>query len=170
MSYFKERVNKRFLLHSCKAVVFILVILGLLFALSPVFMPKTNKDLRDSSANGILAEPAGTIDVIIVGDSEAYCTFIPLQMWNDYGITSYVCGTPKQTLDYSEDFLRKAFKSQKPKVVVLETNSVSALLFLSRLMNGFLFTDIMIAGKSFPYRIFHLMSIMIILRMIRDIV
>ena len=85
MSYFKERVNKRFLLHSCKAVVFILVILGLLFALSPVFMPKTNKDLRDSSANGILAEPAGTIDVIIVGDSEAYCTFIPLQMWNDYG-------------------------------------------------------------------------------------
>ncbi len=51
-------------------------------------MPKTNKDLRDSSANGILAEPAGTIDVIIVGDSEAYCTFIPLEMWNDYGITS----------------------------------------------------------------------------------
>ena len=131
MSYFKERVNKRFLLHSCKAVVFILVILGLLFALSPVFMPKTNKDLRDSSANGILAEPAGTIDVIIVGDSEAYCTFIPLQMWNDYGITSYVCGTPKQTLDYSEDFLRKAFKSQKPKVVVLETNAIFRKFSLS---------------------------------------
>lgn len=124
MSYFQERVNRRLVIHGIQAVTFVLIVFVLLFALSPVFMPKTNKDLRDSSANGILAEPAGTIDVIIVGDSESYCTFIPLQIWKNHGITSYVCGTPKQTLDYSEDFLKKAFTSQKPKLVVLETNAI----------------------------------------------
>ncbi len=124
MNYFKERINKRFVIHGIRFVVFVLIIAALLFALSPIFHPKTNKDLRDSSANGILGEPAGTIDVVIVGDSESYSSFIPLQMWNDYGITSYVCGTPKQTLDYSEDFLRKAFQRQQPKLVVLETNAI----------------------------------------------
>ena len=124
MSYFKERMNKRLVTHSIQAVAFFLIVAILLFALSFVFMPKTNKELRDSSANGILAEPAGTIDVVIVGDSESFCTFIPLQMWKDYGITSYVCGTPMQTLDYSADFLRKAFERQKPKLVVLETNAI----------------------------------------------
>ncbi|MDE6110707.1 MAG: SGNH/GDSL hydrolase family protein [Eubacterium sp.] len=124
MSYFKERINKRLLIHSIQAVAFFLIVAFLLFALSFIFMPKTNKDLRDKSANGILAEPAGTIDVVIVGDSESFCSFIPLQLWNDYGITSYVCGTPMQTLDYSADFLRKAFENQKPKLVVLETNAI----------------------------------------------
>lgn len=124
MNYFKERINKRFFINGFKIIAFILIVAIILFGISPVFMPKTNKDLRDKSANGILAEPANSIDVIIVGDSESYSTFIPLQIWNDYGITSYVCGTPKQTLAYSTDFLTKAFETQKPKLVVLETNSI----------------------------------------------
>lgn len=124
MKYFKERIHMRFIKHSMQAVAFILIVLLILFVLSPVFMPKTNKDLKDRTANGILAEPFGTIDLVIVGDSESYSSFIPLQMWKDYGITSYVCGTPSQTLDYSEDFLRKAFENQKPKLVVLETNAI----------------------------------------------
>ena len=124
MSYFKERFNKRLLKNGFKAVIFVLIIAVILVVISPVFMPKTNKELRDKSANGFLAEPTNTIDVLIVGDSESYSTFIPLQIWNDYGISSYVCGTPSQTLAYSEDFLRRAFKNQKPKLVVLETNAI----------------------------------------------
>ena len=124
MNYFKERINVRLFKNGIKGGAFLLAVLVILLAISPIFLPKTNKDLRDKSANGILAEPANSLDVIIVGDSESYSTFIPLQLWHDYGITSYVCGTPKQTLAYSEDFLRKAFKSQKPKLVVLETNAI----------------------------------------------
>ena len=124
MNYFKERINKRFFVNSFKIISFFLIVAIILFAISPVFMPKTNGELRDKSANGILAEPANSIDLIIVGDSESYSSFIPLQMWNDYGITSYVCGTPKQTLAYSTDFLTRAFEKQKPKLVVLETNSI----------------------------------------------
>ncbi|MDE5670311.1 MAG: hypothetical protein K2I14_02445, partial [Eubacterium sp.] len=124
MNYFKERFNKRFVKNGIKAVSFVLVIAVILLALSPVFMPKTNKGLKDKSAQGFLAEPDNSIDVLFVGDSLAYSTFIPLKIFNDYGISSYVCGTPSQTLAYSEDFIRRAFKNQKPKLVVLETDSV----------------------------------------------
>ncbi|MDE6751332.1 MAG: hypothetical protein K2J59_00975 [Eubacterium sp.] len=124
MNYFKERFNKRFLKNGIKALSFVLIIAVILLALSPVFMPKTNKGLKDKSAQGFLAEPDNSIDVVFVGDSLAYSSFIPLKIFNDYGISSYVCCTPSQTLAYSEDFVRRAFKNQKPKLVVLETDGV----------------------------------------------
>lgn len=124
MNYFKERFNKRFVKNGIKAVSFVLVIAVILLALSPVFMPKTNKDLRDKSAQGFLAEPDNSIDVLFVGSSLAYSSMIPLKLFNDYGIISYVCGTPSQPLSYSEDFIRRVFKNQKPQLVVLETDGV----------------------------------------------
>ena len=124
MNYFKERFNKRFLKNGIKALSFVLIIAVILLALSPVFMPKTNKGLKDKSAQGFLAEPDNSIDVVFVGDSLAYSSFIPLKIFNDYGISSYVCCTPSQTLAYSEDFVRRVFKNQKPKLVVLETDGV----------------------------------------------
>lgn len=124
MNYFKERFNKRFVINCIRAVSFVLIIAVILLALSPVFMPKTNKGLKDKSAQGFLAEPENSIDVIFVGDSLTYSTFIPLQIFNEYGITSYVCGTPSQTLAYSEDFIKRSFENQKPKLVVLETDGI----------------------------------------------
>ena len=124
MNYFKERFNKRFVKNGIKAVSFFLIIAVILLALSPVLMPKTNKDLINKSAQGFLAEPDNSIDVLVVGDSLAYSSIIPLKLFNDYGITSYVCGTPSQKLSYSEDFVRRVFKNQKPKLVVLETDGV----------------------------------------------
>ncbi len=79
MSYFKERFNKRFLKNGIKALSFVLIIAVILLALSPVFMPKTNKGLKDKSAQGFLAEPDNSIDVVFVGDSLAYSSFIPLK-------------------------------------------------------------------------------------------
>ena len=43
-------------------------------------------------------EAKNTIDVIILGDSETYSAFNPLQIYKEQGITSYVCGTHAQRL------------------------------------------------------------------------
>ncbi|NLA69495.1 MAG: hypothetical protein GX852_00430 [Clostridiales bacterium] len=80
--------------------------------------------MQDSSANGILSEPSKSIDVLMLGDSESYCSMIPLRIWEEQGITSYCCATPAQKLVYSEEFLYKTFKNQSPKVVILETNAI----------------------------------------------
>lgn len=106
---------------------FVAGLLVLLFAASVVLQPKNNDagaGMNDVSASGILAEKENTVDVLILGDSEAYSSFVPLKIWADTGITSYVCATPAQKLSYSLEFLKKTFKTQSPKIVILETNAL----------------------------------------------
>ncbi len=148
MKYFSERFNKRFLKNAVKAVTFVLILAVLLCGFSQILMPKTNKDMRDKSANGFLGEMPNSIDVLIVGDSESYSSVIPLQMWHEHGITSYVCGTPSQTLDYSFDFLQRALEEQSPKFVVFETNAI----FRPFSVKSIILTN---ADKVFPIYRYH---------------
>lgn len=109
------------------SISFMCGLLALLVLLSNVFVPKNNdkkSGMDDVTANGILAEKENTVDVIIIGDSETYSSFIPMELWQNYGFTSYVCGTPGQKLSYSESFLHKAIEKQSPKVVILEAHSI----------------------------------------------
>ena len=110
-----------------KCVLFIAGLAGILFVLSLVFYPKNNEKedgIIDVAANAILGEPDNTIDVLIIGDSESINSINPLRIWEQHGIASYCCGTSLQLLSYSEYFLHQAFKSQSPKIVILETNEI----------------------------------------------
>lgn len=118
----KKIINNIFI-----CISFIAGLLVLVSITSTILMPKDiskDKGIQDPIANGIVNESKNSIDVLILGDSETYSSIIPLQMWRDYGITSYCCGTPGQTLCYSVEFLYKAFENQSPKVVILETNTI----------------------------------------------
>lgn len=109
------------------SISFMCGLLALLVLLSNVFVPKNNdkkSGMNDVTANGILAEKENTVDVIIIGDSETYSSFIPMELWQNYGFTSYVCGTPGQKLGYSEELLNKAVEKQTPKIVVFEANAL----------------------------------------------
>lgn len=95
--------------------------------LSCVVMPKSNSaqaGMKDPTAVGFLGEPENSIDVLVLGDSESYSAVIPTQLWQQQGITSYVCGTHAQRLCYSLELLERAFACQTPQVVLLETNAL----------------------------------------------
>lgn len=103
---------------------FAMGLLVILYGLSFLFVPKNNtKDagMEEVSANGIQGEPPNSIDVVVVGDSESYCSISPLLIWKDTGYTSYVCGSGRQYLSYSKTLLERAFETQSPKLVILET-------------------------------------------------
>ena len=109
-----------------KSVFFVLLLFIILIVLSNIFKPKNNTKeygMHYPKANGILAEKANTIDIVVVGDSESYRAIIPMKLWKDYGFTTYLCGTPEQRLADSYAFVRKIFKNQKPKVVILEADN-----------------------------------------------
>lgn len=110
-----------------RTILFLTIFSLLFLGVSPVFVPKNNTaeaGIHESNAKGFLGEPENTIDVLFLGDSEAYSGFIPLRIWEQYGITSYVCSTGDQMMYQSYSYLDWMFRSQSPKVVILETNAL----------------------------------------------
>lgn len=102
-----------------------IALLLLALVCSRILVPKNNQaefGQIDASAYGILGEPAHSIDVLFVGDSEVYTSLSPLQMWSEQGITSYDVSTSAQRLCYSKTLLSRALEKQSPQVVVFETN------------------------------------------------
>ncbi|HCT91136.1 MAG TPA: hypothetical protein DF613_07125 [Lachnospiraceae bacterium] len=79
---------------------------------------------RNKSIVRIQKEPENTVDVLVLGDSLSYTSISPLQLWREYGFTSYVCGQPGQRIQETYYMLKTALKTQKPRVVVLETNTM----------------------------------------------
>lgn len=77
---------------------------------------------RNKSMVLVQKEEKNSLDVIFVGDSLAYSAFSPMKMWEDHGFTSYVCAQSGQKIQETYSTLEVAFKTQKPRVVVLETS------------------------------------------------
>lgn len=118
---------KKIIQRIVSCVLFVAILLGLLEVSSLIFQPKSNDKaagIHYPRANGVLSEPKDSLDAIFIGDSEAYHSFVPLNIWKDYGITSYAISSPAQKLVYSMEFLKKTFDRQSPKIVFLETNAI----------------------------------------------
>lgn len=109
-----------------KSIVFILILAIILRIISYIFIPKNNSKeygMEEPEALGILGERENSIDVIFYGDSEPMASIIPMQIWQDYGITTYVCANAGQTLPDTCQMVYETLKKQKPKVVILEANN-----------------------------------------------
>lgn len=109
-----------------KSVVFLSILAVMMVVLSFIFTPKDNTKkagMPELRANGILSERQNSIDVLIIGDSESYVSVSPMEIWEQYGYTSYVMGTNAQKIYQSYNYLLEALENQHPKVVILETNT-----------------------------------------------
>ena len=115
--------------HAAKGACFLIGLVVLLLAASWLFMPKNNHKAfgftdEEMLAGGILGERENSINVLVVGDSEAYSSISPMQMWEEHGFSAYLCSTSAQPLYDSYRYLRQAFTHQSPRVVILETNAI----------------------------------------------
>lgn len=109
-------------------IVFLGVLLGLIVISSKLIKPK-DYDAYDLSVvklrtEAIKGETKESMDVIFAGNSESCYTFSPLQLWGEHGIVSYDLGSGAQRLCDTYAILKEMFKTQSPKVLVLETDSV----------------------------------------------
>ena len=108
-----------------KSILFLLPLLLLLVLLGFLFLPKDNTAAAgqlETDPTAILSQPENSIDLLFLGDSEAYSGFVPLQLWQDRGIASFVCASVDQKPYETVTFLETALQNQRPQVVVLETN------------------------------------------------
>ena len=72
----------------------------------------------------VSAEKKNTIDVLVTGDSESYTSVSPMDLWDRAGIAAYDCGQPGQRIQETYYILKTAFRTQSPKLVLFETNTM----------------------------------------------
>lgn len=72
----------------------------------------------------VSAEKKNTIDVLVAGDSESYTSVSPMDLWDRAGIAAYDCGQPGQRIQETYYILKTVFRTQSPKLVLFETNTM----------------------------------------------
>lgn len=65
-------------------------------------------------------------DVIFIGDCEVYENFVPVTLWQEYGITSYIRGSAEQLIWQSYWLLKETFSREDPKVVVFNVMAMQS--------------------------------------------
>lgn len=132
-----RRNKKRFssLAHALRAVVFVLLFVGLIRLIQPVLIPKLTvmnaetgiwrsehfaKDSWMTYTREFEAEPKNSIDILFFGASHVYCGINPIQLWQERGITSFVRSSSGQTAAQSLYLLKEALRTQTPRLVCLD--------------------------------------------------
>ena len=108
-----------------KIVVFICAVFTIIGVLSFMVNPDNTGagvDKFDKVVIDADSENENSIDVVVIGDSEAYRSIIPPEMYRKYGFTSYVAASPAQKTYQSYDMLEAVLERQKPRVCILEPN------------------------------------------------
>ena len=110
----------------------IFIILGCVIASLTIYLYMcivvTPKDISNSGGPlyyrgmGFMSEPNNSIDVMIYGNSDVYSGFVPAKLFEKYGLTSYASGRANQTVGETVTLLKKTLETQKPKLVILETD------------------------------------------------
>lgn len=122
MQDFKNKIKK-----GGKTALFFLILMTILTGLS-IFVTEISKKNdkliqgRNKSLIQIQKEPENSIDLLILGDSLSYTALSPMQMWRDYGITSFIGGQSGQKIHETYYMLKTALETQSPKLVVIETD------------------------------------------------
>ncbi|MBP5446145.1 MAG: hypothetical protein J6Y28_08245 [Acholeplasmatales bacterium] len=110
-----------------KASLFIFIVLVLFLYSLFMFIPRTLKGseaTRFYRGKGYQDEEKNSLDVVMIGTSDAFSCFSPDYMYEKYGIRSYNCGVSKQSCVGMKRQLKELLKYQKPKVVIVETDAI----------------------------------------------
>ncbi len=70
----------------------------------------------------LVTEEENSIQIACVGNSNLYSGFSPYDLWNEYGYTSTICASARQTIEESVNLMQKLFSKQKPGLVVIDSD------------------------------------------------
>lgn len=107
-----------------KILAFMLVFVLVLWAAQRILTPKYVSEAQDGRLIGEYYDSAKDHDVVFVGDCEVYESISPVALWQDYGITSYVRGSPQQLIWHSYYLMEETLKYEKPEAFVFNVLSM----------------------------------------------
>ena len=87
-------------------------------------MPKYQKGVIEGSFTEEYYKEKVPHDVIIFGDCDAYESYSPVKMYEEYGISSYIRGSGEQYTCQSYYLLKDVLRTETPKVVVMSVHNL----------------------------------------------
>lgn len=126
-----------------KLILAILLIFGSFEYLNKVF---NNKNKNNGYEFRSL--PNNSIDVLVLGSSDAQYSFVPSFFYEDTGLCAYVRGTACQPLEVSYEMLKDSLKTQKPKIVILEVFTALPLRYTCEGDSCYVIAEYQMTGKE----------------------
>ncbi len=144
--------NKTILKRCCCVILTLGILFGALKGLSFLVTPRddtTKAGMYYPDGRGFYSYPQNSIDVFVIGNSDSYCGFSPMELWHNYGFTSYNSGEPEQRATQGLNMLKEILTRHKPKVVLLDLDEI----FEGKNTIGNAFSDIF--SYEFPIFNYH---------------
>lgn len=138
--------NKIYRLLSC--IVLICILIGM-FSVSQFVLRPNETDQCKANIKAFHELPENSLDVIFFGSSHGWRGIDPLQMYEDYGIGAYNYGGNWQKLSTEALFVHDAIRTQKPKVVAIETYRINKVIEDQNMDGEIYYTKAM---SNFPYK------------------
>lgn len=107
-----------------KIILSALVVLGSLFLLQRLLVPKYVDDVVEGAFVAEYYREVKDHDVIFVGDCEVYENFSPAVLWEEFGINSYIRGSAEQYIWQSYYLLEDTLRYETPRAVVFNIQSL----------------------------------------------
>lgn len=109
------------------SVIVLLVLLIASVHMLGIIVRPTHTDIAFNAIDTFHDLPENTIDVIGYGSSHMWRGFNPVEMYEEYGISAYNYGCNWQHFNTTKLFLEDSFRTQSPKVVVIDTFLVNKI-------------------------------------------
>ena len=110
-----------------KIVIFILAFCVIFVQLTYLYRGDIGNVRRNMC--GFYAEEEDSLDVVILGTSSTFSSYMPFEAWNEYGYTSYNMCTNVLFVETIKYYVRELQKTQHPKVLVID---ISPFIFEHR--------------------------------------
>jgi hypothetical protein len=117
----------KYLKRTIGVIFFILIFAGIFSKASDIFMHKQVEGQWNMTAKvaGFFNEKPDSFDVLFFGSSHMYCSVDPAILKEETGLSSYILATQKQPLWITYHYMVEALKTQNPKIIVVEVNTVT---------------------------------------------
>lgn len=113
--------KKKYLSRTVKLVCFFLALILSCLVLQHYVL--RNMDHNSLRIDGFYQEDADTLDVVFVGASDIYTSFIPGRAYDKYGFTSYLLASESITTEGVITAVKEIVRTQHPGRIVVEANA-----------------------------------------------
>ena len=107
-----------------KTVIFTLIFIFCLSSYTDALKFKSREKLQESKEQ-VTSLPKDSVDVLLLGASGVYAGISPINLWNEYGITSFNLASSNQAPLLSYYTFLETIRYQKPEVLVVDFVSLT---------------------------------------------